>query len=194
MLNELPNLLKPISKEFKNRHQEIVDIVMYGSAVKGKVVFVGDIDIMLLFKDTALKERLEIVQAFKQKAKRIGYILDVKSMNLTDFTDETFLARQNILIEGRSLLSGKKLSEVFGFRGFTIFTYRLKHMDNTTKTKFTYALIGRKKAKGMIREVQGIPLGKGAVQVPIEYSLRFRAFLEHWNVPVQARDVLIPFY
>ena len=175
------------AKKFVKQHK-IFDVVIYGSAVKGKDE-PRDIDIMLIFLDRNLKERLDIVQNFKQVSKKINK-LDVKSMNLKDIFDNKFLARQGVLLEGRSLINEVTLADRLGFKSYSIFSYNLKNLNHNEKTKFTYALIGRKE-DGMIKKVEGEPLGKGAIIVPIENSIIFEEFLNQWNVKYNKRNALL---
>lgn len=185
-------LLELHCKELKKKNKDIFDIVLYGSIVKGKSNS-NDIDILVIFHNTKLKERLDIIQDLKKKLKKYFEKLDIKSVNLNEFLDKTFLARQNILIEGISLINKKPLSESLGFKGYTIFTYNLSNLNHNEKTKFNYALMGRN-SKGTLKTLDGISLGKGVVQIPIQTSLSFEEFLKKWNINYKSKNVLIPFY
>mgnify|MGYP001560026122 CR=1 FL=1 len=117
--------LKSISKKFIKK-EKIFDIVLYGSTVKGKEEE-RDVDLLIIFEDLELKKRTEISQDFKSNIKSIVKNLDVKTINLKEFFDINFLARQNILIEGISLIDDLPISNRLGFEGFSIFSYNLKN-------------------------------------------------------------------
>jgi predicted nucleotidyltransferase len=175
------------SKKFA-KENSIFDIVLYGSNVKGKLDS-NDIDILVIFENEPLKKRSSLSQEFKSKIKG-NLNLDIKTINLIEFFEKDFLARQGVLIEGYSLLNKENFSERMGFKGYSIFTYSLKNLDHNNKTKFTYALIGRRKEKGILKQVNAIPLGKGAVKIPIENSIIFEDFLKEWNIMFKKENIL----
>jgi len=192
MLKKYQKLLGLICNKFKRKHKDIIDIVIYGSSAKGKIKS-RDIDIVAIFLKTELKTRLEIIQELKKQVRVSLESVDVKSMNLIDFFDSTFLARQGILIEGISLIDKKPLSEKLGFKSYAIIIYNLANLSHTEKIKFNYALNGRKRM-GVLQDLRGISLGKGVVQVPIINSLTFEEFLEKWNIQYKSKHAMVSFY
>ena len=176
------------SKKFAQK-KEIFDIILYGSFVKGKEK-PEDIDILLIFEATALKERTEIAHEFKILISK-KYKIDIKTINLKELFEKEFLARQGILIEGYSLLYKEKFSERLGFIGCSLFTYSLKNFDHNKKTKFTYALIGRRKEKGILKQLNILSPGRGVFEVSTENSLIFEEFLTKWNVVYTKKNILI---
>lgn len=175
-------------KKFKKENKEVFDIVVYGSFVKGKMDF-NDIDLMLIFNNVSLDQRLQIAQNLKTILIKEIKNIDIKTMNFSNLFDEGFLARQGLFIEGRSLIKNKALAELIGFRGFSIFTYNLKNLDHNKKIQFTYALSGRN-SEGMLKSLKGKSLGRGAVQIPIENSIEFEQFLQKWNIDYKRKNAL----
>jgi len=187
MQKDYLNYLRSESKKFAKKNK-LFDIVIYGSNVKGKLDF-NDIDIVLIFEEKPLKERLEIAQNFKNLIKR-NLKIDIKTINLKELFEKDFLARQGILIEGRSLVHNQKFSERMGFEGYSLFSYNLKNLNHNDKTRFTYALIGRREEKGMLKQVESISLGKGSVKIPIGNSIIFEDFLKTWNITYKRENIL----
>lgn len=185
--SNLLSFLKSESKKFAG--EDIFDIVIYGSSVMSKEE-PEDIDIAIIFKEKGLKERLDIAHEFKNKIRVKIKNLDVKAINLIELFDSNFLAKQGIFAEGYSLVDGQAFSSKIGFKGYSLFTYSLKSLNHNEKTKFTYSLIGRKD-KGMIDKVGAVPLGKGAVIVPIEKGILFEDFLKQWKVNYKTKKALI---
>jgi len=179
--------LESACKKFSKKH-DLFDIVLYGSSMKGKEE-ARDIDLLLIFKEKKLKERTDISQELKEILKKIGKI-DIKTINFEELFEKEFLARQGILIEGYSLLYNTPFSKRLGFKGYALFTYGLKNLDHNEKTKFTYALIGRK-SQGIIKQLSAEPLGKGAIIIPIENSLIFEDFLQKWKINYNKKNILI---
>ena len=185
--NNLLSFLKSESKKFANK--DIFDIVIYGSSMMSKEE-PGDIDIVIIFKEKQLRERLEITQEFKNRIREKIKNPDVKTINLIELFDLNFLARQGILAEGYSLIDDKSFSSKVGFKGYALFTYSLTNLNHNEKTKFTYSLIGRN-SKGMIEISDATPLGKGALIVPIEKSILFEDFLKQWKIKYKTKKTLI---
>ncbi|MCK4521109.1 MAG: nucleotidyltransferase domain-containing protein [Nanoarchaeota archaeon] len=176
-------------KKFKEKNESIVDIIIYGSFVKGKTN-VNDVDIMLLFLDKPLRERSEITQKLKNILKKEIKNIDVKSMNLLELFDEHFFARQNLLIEGHSILNKKPFAELLGFKGYALFTYNLKNLSHKQKVMFNYALSGRT-TKGLLKESKGNSLGKGVAKIPIKNSINFEEFLQKWKINYKVEYTLV---
>lgn len=187
MQKDYLNCLISESKKFAKRNN-IFDIVLYGSSVKGKLE-AEDVDILLIFEEKSLKERSEIAQNFKDRIKGI-LKLDIKTINLKEFFEKDFLASQGVITEGYSLLYNEKFSKRLGFIGYSIFMYNLKNLNHNEKTKFTYALIGRRGEKGMLKQIDAVSLGRGAVKIPVENSIIFEDFLKKWNLNYKKENIL----
>jgi len=171
------------------KSKDIFDIVLYGSAVKGKEE-PEDVDILVIFKDNPLNKRAETAQSLKENfAKKLEGI-DIKTINLQELFESDFLARQAALIEGYSLLHNMPFCERMGFKGYALFTYTLKGLTQTDKTRFVYALSGRMK-EGIISELKAEPLGRGAVIVPISSSFRFEAFMQKWHLHYKKKSIMV---
>ncbi len=182
--------LKLESKKFK-KNKEIFDIVLYGSTTRSKRN-ANDIDVVIIFQNLPLKDRLEISQKFK-KSLQIKNI-DIKSININELFDKTFLARQGIITEGKSLIDDKPFSKKIGFSGFGLFNYSLEKLSNTEKTKFSYALNGRRQQEGILKKLKAKRLGKGVIIIPINKSDLFAEFLETWKIEFKQKHILIPNY
>lgn len=175
-------------KNFAKEH-EVFDIVLYGSAAKGKEE-PRDIDVMLIFSEGSLGKRLDLAQKLKVILEKEVINLDVKGMLLSEFFDKNLLARQNLLIEGYSLINETYLAEQLGFRGYALFTYGLKNLNQSEKTRFTYALIGRN-SEGISSKLNSMPVGKGVIIIPVENSLIFEDFLKSWKIKYDKKMVII---
>jgi len=182
----LKNLRKLLESEKKNK--TIFDIIIYGSVVKGKEK-ARDIDIMVIFLEGSLRDRLNQIQDIKSKLKKISASIDIKQMLLKDLFSSSFLARTGILLEGFSIFKNKKFCETLGFRSFTLFWYNLGGLSHSQKVKFNYILAGRN-TKGILKELGGVRLVNGAVKIPIENSAVFEEILKNNHVNYYKKNII----
>ena len=182
MLKELKKYLKP-----EKQDKTILDIVVYGSAVKGKTV-PRDFDIIVIFREGTLKERLTKIQSIKKNIKLEK--IDIKGILWEELFQEEFFARSGIFLEGISLFDEKPFSHKVGFEGFTLFVYDLRDKSHTEKVKFNYVLSGRKGA-GIVKMLEGKHLAPGIIQIPIKNSLEFEEILKMHNISYSKKNVLI---
>ena len=187
MLKTYLESLKSAFKKFAEK-REIFDVVLYGSAAKGKED-ARDTDILLIFNKKSLKERSETGEEFKKIIDKIKNA-DIKTINLEELFNKDFIARQGILVEGYSLIHSKHFSKLLGFLGYSLFTYNLKNLNHNEKTKFTYALIGRNE-EGIIKKIGAESIGKGVVIVPSFNSSIMEEFLEKWKINYNKKNILV---
>jgi predicted nucleotidyltransferase len=183
-------LLELKSKTYR-KNKNLFDIVLYGSNVKGKRE-ANDWDIIFIFLNLPLKDRLNITQEFKEGLNLKN--LDIKSINIGELFDKTFLARQGIFLEGISLLDKKPLREKLGFKSFELFVLKEKNLPNLKKVQLSYALNGRKKGEGFLKKIQGEKISQKTFIIPIENSSLFEDFLEKWDIDYSSKHFLTPNY
>jgi predicted nucleotidyltransferase len=184
----LKDLKKYLESEKKDR--TIFDIVIYGSFVKGKEK-AGDIDIIVIFLEGSLKERLDKLQKIKANLKtRLNSLaLDLKQILLKEIFSPSFFAKTGIFLEGISIFNDRKFCETIGFKSFTLFWYNLRELTHSQKVKFNYLLAGRN-TKGIINELSGERLVNGAIKIPIENSSIFEEILKNNNISYSKKNIL----
>ena len=171
------------------KRENILDIIVFGSLVKGNQN-PRDIDVLVIFLQGTLKERLDIIQEIKNKLKtKIDANIDIKQALLKDIFSPEFLARTGIMLEGLSVFRDKKFCQTLGFNSYTIFWYNLAGLSHTQKVKFNYILSGRNQ-KGIIKILKGERLVSGAVKLPMEYSNEFEEILKNNKVNYNKRNIL----
>ena len=185
-------MLKQLKKHLDSEKKDktIFDIVLYGSTAKGKTD-ARDLDIAVIFLNGTLRERLDKIQAIKNKIKpKTSKEIDIKQILIQDLFSTDFLARTGILLEGESIFKGKKFCETLGFKAFSLFWYELKELTHTQKVKFNYTIAGRESQKGMLQELKGERLASGAVKIPIQNSAEFEEILKTHKVKYKKKDIL----
>lgn len=173
----------------------VMDVVLYGSMVRGKPA-PRDIDIVILLCDrrdmriaisTALRRHLETELGTAGTTTSF----DVKAIMLDELFDPSFTARTGILVEGKSLLTGKPFCERAGLNGGMIFTYSLEKLKTSSeKVRFTQALMGRGKRAGVIDAVGGIHISRACISVPVRFVTEFEEFLNAWKMEYTKRACL----
>jgi len=120
-------ILEKLKKYLRDEIKEnIFDIVVFGSLVKGKPS-PRDIDLLVIFLQGALRERLDLIQEIRNKLKsKFDLNIDIKPALLKDLFSSEFLARTGILLEGYSISQNRKFCQTLGFNSYTIFWYDLK--------------------------------------------------------------------
>jgi predicted nucleotidyltransferase len=175
--------------ESEKKDKTIFDMIVYGSLVKGKES-ARDIDILVIFLEGSLRERLDRMQIIKEKIKnKISREIDIKQILIKDLFSPEFFARTGILLEGFSVFRNKRFCETIGFKANTLFWYDLKNLNHTQKVKFNYILAGRN-AEGIIKKLKGERLAQGAVKIPIENSIEFEELLKSNKINYTKKNIL----
>ncbi|MEW5896456.1 MAG: nucleotidyltransferase domain-containing protein [Nanoarchaeota archaeon] len=181
--------LSKLSKTFYRKYQtEIKDLIVFGSFMRGKLE-PQDIDVLIIFKKKVDKD---IEYEFKKLL-----LPTLKNVSLISKTEETyqepsFDAREGILFEGYSLIKQGLIAAEFGFISLGLFFYSTKEMSNLNKTKFYYALNGRKPAKGIVEKLKGIKLSDNLIAFPLDKIEPAKAFFNFWKMEYRYVPTLIP--
>ena len=118
MLKELLKNRKFLSKinKFYAKYQNIVlDILLFGSSVKGKKN-PNDIDILIIYKD---REDSGINYEFKNLFKEMN--IEVTSRTYASLLDPSFLAKEAYITDSYSLIRKKQIAESFGMKNMYLF-------------------------------------------------------------------------
>jgi predicted nucleotidyltransferase len=173
--------LTKISKGFySNNKPKITDIIIYGSAIRGKDK-PKDIDIIIIFDKIEKNDYFDIPYEFRKTLEKHGLKADVKGIYLKEILDTRFLARSAILYEGFSLIKNDFFGHLLGFENRSIFIYSLKNLTQSQKIRFLYALNGRG-VEGILDQLEGRHIGAGIIFIPIKNAEKFKEFLESWNL------------
>lgn len=165
----IKNKLKKYLKD-----KEILDIVVFGSAVKGKEI-PRDIDIVVITEKDF-------------KANLSGFHVSV--LNPKDFFKPISLSH-TLLREGYSLRNEKPFSEIYRFSNKVLFKYELVSLSPSLKVKVVNVLRGKNKEKGMVEENSGKWLSNQVFLSPIEKEYLFERFFLNMKIKFNKFFVLI---
>lgn len=163
------------ARDFYERNkEEVLDIILFGSAIKGKEKPV-DIDILVIYK---AQVDLDLSHELKKKLSSAGEI-EITSKTYAQLFEPSFLAREVFLSEGYSLINKKFLHEGLGYSSFALYKYDLKGLDKTRRMQFYYSLYGRT-SKGMLEELKSFKFSENLILTPITESERMKEYLQKW--------------
>ena len=152
MLKELLKNTKLMSRVYniiKDNKEEILDIVLFGSSVKGKEN-PKDIDLLIIYKT---KINSELNYKIKKEFEILDFETDLVAKNYSGLFESSFTARESYLSEGYSLLNKKFIAGGFGFKPMVLFRYDIKNFNKSQRMRFYYSLYGRN-SKGIIEKLK----------------------------------------
>ena len=180
--------LSEVKNWWKQHQKEILDIIIFGSVMRGKRM-PKDIDILLLFKE---KENLETAYVLRKKLQKIQPEINVTTKTYQSVMSKSFLAREAYLSEGYSLIMKKWVAEAWGYTPYTLFKYRLKGWPQSKRMQFQYSLYGRNKEGGMVKMLKLVKFADTIILSPRERTEETRAYLTQWNMTFQEFPILLP--
>lgn len=177
ILSYIKNKLKTLLK-----NEEIIDIVLFGSVVKGKIA-PKDIDIaLILYKEPTEK--------LKQK------INQLKGFHISIITAKEFFIKSpsivtSLLREGYSIKNKKFLAENFAFLNRVLFKYDLVNLPTSLKVKLVNILRGKKGQIGLVESNGGEWLAKQVFFVPIASDKLFEEFFNRFKIKFKRFYILM---
>ena len=175
-LSGIQDYLKSSKKLYQNYKDKIIDILLFGSSVKGKYN-PKDIDIAIILKNTKEPEIISLIGKF-------GIYFN-KETHLNLVIIETILQNpllKTLLEEGISLIDQKQLHNKLGYESGYIFSLDLTKLNKSKKVLFSYTLHGKKEQKGILKNLNSKVVGRAVFFIPVDHVEEFKAFLELWNV------------
>jgi predicted nucleotidyltransferase len=156
------------------RYDDILsDIIIFGSAVKGKKI-PNDIDLALILKEKNI-----------DKIDKIKKDIDDAKVHIEVVTQESLLKTKislNILLEGYSIEKKDFLRNLLDLKPVKLFLYNLKGFNRSKKSIFSMALTKNLKKMG------GKRIAPGAVIISIDQSGYFNEFLEGWQIKYKTAE------
>jgi len=160
--------MKTSAKKLKRLlNKDIIDIIMFGSFVKGKIK-PNDIDIAIISNEYK-KEKKENIQKIIPNS-------DVQFVRLADYDKYIWLT---LIKEGFSVKHNKYLHEIFRIDPVVLYKYSLKDLTNSKKVMFERALKNFKNIEKLSNRV---------VLVPVSTSSEFEDLLRYWNIDIDSKE------
>lgn len=157
-------------KQVLQKKSEIIDIILFGSAVKNKLEH-GDIDVAVLAESEVNRGALK-----KELQTKIGKPVDVQILSLHDYAHFIWIA---LIREGFSIKHNMYLHKIYRIQPVVLYTYSLKKLTMSKKVMFERAIKNFKNIKKLSNRV---------ILVPIEHSGEFSDFLKYWNIDFDSQE------
>lgn len=175
----LKNILQIKNKlNFLMKEKDVIDIILFGSAIKGKLN-PGDIDIAIITE----KQFLSLSEKLKD--------FHVSNIQLKEFFVNPPTIINTLLREGYSLKHNKYLAESFNFLNRVLFNYSLTSLTPSKKVNLVNLLRGSKGEKGLVEKNGGEWLANQVFIVPVDISSLFEEIFNNFNINFKRRYVLL---
>ena len=174
---------------FKENEEELIDIVLFGSSVKGKEK-PKDIDILLIYKK---KKNLDLDYELKNRLRKYYENVQIVSKTYKELFSPAFKAKEAFLSEGYSTIQDIFVSKGFGYINKVLFRYNLKNLNKSQRMRFYYSLYGRKKKeKGMLDKLDAVKFSETIILCSVENYEKMKEYLDNWNIDYIEFPILIP--
>ncbi len=182
MLSKELRKLQNNSKALLKKNKKIIfDIVLFGSSVRGKYA-PEDVDVAVIFREKIPRQKIDPILSQLKNFHAEYFFLD-------EIYSEPVWS--TLISEGFSLTKNKFLHEIVGMKSWFLFKYSLENLNPSEKMKFFHAVFGRTKGAGLLKELGGRSLGRGAIIVPLGNVDKMREILDRWKVNYNVEKILI---
>ena len=186
-------MLKELSAKFYEKikkflkHEDIIDIILFGSSVRGKEFF-EDIDILVIYSKKNDELEYKVRKELEKADKRVKTVSKI----YTEIFSPEFSAREAILSEGFSLKNKKFIAEGLGYQPLRLFRYYLKGLNQSRRMQFYYSLHGRGSQKGLLEKAHAYKFSEGIILAEVENSEIIKEFFEKLKMQYEEFPVIIP--
>ncbi len=184
--NKFSSSIKNFYKENKNK---ILDVLLFGSAVKGKEK-PTDIDLLIVYKTE--KEDSETSHDLRVLLKKQGFNVSITSKTYISLFNPAFIAREVFLSEAYSFVLNNSISRGLGYEPLMLFRYELKGMSKSDRMRFYYSLYGRKESTGILENFKARKFSDTIIASPIENAEKMKEFLQYWKIEFMEIPALVP--
>ena len=179
--------MSKIHSIIKKYEDEILDIAVFGSSVRGKEK-PRDLDVLIIYKT---KVNPELNYKIKKEFETLGFEIDLVAKNYSGLFDSSFIAREAYLSECYSLLQKKFIADGFGYKPMALFRYDIKNFNKSQRMRFYYSLYGRN-SEGMLKKLNLYKFSERIIISPVEESERVKDYLNSWKIQYIEIPILIP--
>jgi predicted nucleotidyltransferase len=175
-------------KFFFKKNNEILDIILFGSSIKGKDK-PNDIDLLIIYKT---KKDLDTSYELRKKLNKLGFNVSISDKTYKTLIDGNFKPVEEVFSEGYSLIYDKFIANGIGYFNLSLFKYNLKPLNKSQRMRFYYSLYGRDKKGGIVKEFNLIKFSDTLLLCPTENMEKLKEFFESWKIETINFPIMIP--
>lgn len=184
---------KELSAEIKKikswiTKNKAIDVILFGSTMRGKSM-PRDIDICIIIKDSFEEKSIDLVDSLGKLLDSSSLKFQISIMTASAFVKGDTLAK-TLLTEGYSILRNLSFSYNFGFESKSMFIYNLNNFTQSERVQLHYLMKGRYGSKGILKEIGGKFIGKGAILVSTEKEDILKEVFEKWEIDYKIERML----
>lgn len=184
-------MLKKLKKSLASiKTKEVVDIIVFGSAVKGKLL-PKDIDICVVLREDNIAIHTYVVTKIEEIAEKLKVETHISIVTVDNFFTSPHSLIRTILKEGISLITGKAVAEQYGLVSCTLYSYSLAGVDASKKVRFVYTVKGRKGEKGFVNKIGGEWIADSCFVVPVKKDYEIVELLKQWDIRFMRKPILL---
>jgi predicted nucleotidyltransferase len=181
-------LLSDLTAFLHSHKSSLLDIILFGSIVRGKDA-PQDIDLIVLFKEQEIQD---ITYALQKLVEKHNAHADILPKTYATLLEDAFLGKEAVLKEGYSILYGTFLARQAGFNTMILFRYDLNKLTNSQRIRFYYSIYGRQRSGGMQERLGLVKFSDNLLLSPIERQAETEAYLQEQGIPFEQIPLLIP--
>lgn len=159
------------SKLKKLLSDALVDIIIFGSYVKGGDA--NDIDIALLARD-----KIDVIAIKKELKSLFRKEVDVQVIGVESIYRPIWLT---LIKEGFSVKNGEFIYDIYKVKPSVLYKYSIGKLSNVQKVQFERGI------KGVLKD-EGAFLTRSVVLVPIGLKNEMMEFLKSWDVYYESQE------
>lgn len=171
----------------KENENEILDVVLFGSLVRGKEK-PEDLDLLVIYKKNI---NSELINKMRKEFETLGVEVDLVPKSYNDLFKSAFIARESYLSEGYSLIQRKFIAEGLGYKPMVLFRYDIKGFTKSQRMRFYYSLYGRN-TEGMIKKLRLCKFSERIIISPVEESENVKDYFKSWSIKYLEIPILLP--
>lgn len=162
--------------------KEIIEIIIFGSAIKGKLV-PRDIDLALIVSKEPSKELLKKINSI------IGFHISI--IKVKEFFVNPPSIVHTLIREGYSLKSKKFIAENFRFLNRVMYNYSLTSLSASDKVRLVNILRGKRREKGIVKSNSGKWIANQVFIAPLNTEKIFDELFNNFKIKFNKNYILI---
>jgi len=178
-----------ITEKFLEK-ENVLDLILFGSSIKGKSE-PNDIDIIIIYSKKS-KDNEESTYNLKKEFGAIDKKIELIEKDYEELFSPTFVAREAFISEGFSIKRKEFISKTLGYSSFVLFKYALRNLNASRRMQFYYSLYGRGKEEGMLKKNNAHKFSNEVILSSVQNSEIFKDFFEKWKIEYLEFPIIIP--